>query len=36
MEYYEADTKAEITLMRIQDGDYEKMTVEVTFGLKQD
>ncbi len=36
LEYYEADTKAEITLMRIQDGDYEKMTVEVTFGLKQD
>ncbi len=36
LEYYEADTKAEITLMRINDGSYEKVTVEVTFGLKQD
>lgn len=36
LEYYAADTKAEITLMRIKDGEYEKMTVEVTFGLKQD
>ena len=36
LEYYEADTKAEITLMRVKDGSYEKMTVEVTFGLKQD
>lgn len=36
LEYYAVDTKAEITLMRIKDGSYEKMTVEVTFGLKQD
>lgn len=36
LEYYAADTKAEITLMRINDGSYEKVTVEVTFGLKQD
>ena len=36
LEYYAADTKAEITLMRIKDGSYEKMVVEVTFGLKQD
>ena len=36
LEYYEADTRAEITLMRVKDGSYEKMTVEVTFGLKQD
>lgn len=36
LEYYEAGTKAEITLMRVEDGSYEKMTVEVTFGLKRD
>lgn len=36
LEYYAVGTKAEITLMRIKDGSYEKMTVEVTFGLKQD
>lgn len=36
LEYYAADTKAEITLMRMKDGSYEKMAVEVTFGLKQD
>ena len=29
LEYYAADTKAEITLMRIKDGSYEKMVVEV-------
>ncbi len=36
LEYYEADTTAVLTLMRIKDGTYEKMTVDVTFGLKQD
>lgn len=36
LEYYAVGTKAEIALMRIKDGSYEKMTVEVTFGLKQD
>lgn len=36
LEYYEAGTRAEVTLMRIKDGSYGKMTVEVTFGLKQD
>jgi len=36
LEYYAADTKADVTLMRIKDGVYEEMTVEVTFGLKQD
>lgn len=36
LEYYAAGTSAEVTFMRIQDDGYEKMTVKVTFGLKQD
>lgn len=36
LEYYAAGTSAEVTYMRIRDDGYEKMTVEVTFGLKQD
>lgn len=36
LEYYAAGTSAEVTFMRIQDDGYEKKTVKVTFGLKQD
>lgn len=36
LDYYEAGTDAELTFMRINDGDYEKMRVEVTFGLKEE
>lgn len=36
LEYYAAGTSAEVTYMRIRDDGYEKMAVEVTFGLKQD
>lgn len=36
LDYYEAGTDAELTFMRIEDGDYEKMRVWVTFGLKED
>lgn len=36
LDYYEAGTDAELTFMRIEDGDYEKMRVEVTFGLNEE
>jgi len=36
LDYYEAGTDAELTFMRIEDGDYEKMRVWVTFGLKEE
>lgn len=36
LDYYAAGTSADVTLMRISDNGYKKMTVTVTFGLKQD
>ena len=36
LDYYEAGTKAELTFMRIEDGDYEEWQVTVTFGLKEE
>ncbi|MDE7267879.1 MAG: trypsin-like peptidase domain-containing protein [Lachnospiraceae bacterium] len=36
LDYYEAGAKAELTFMRIEDGDYEEWQVTVTFGLKEE